>query len=119
MGNQYFSEVEMKCPHCGWFIEDPEFLEMLTLARIDAEIPFRINSWCRCRVYDKQIKGENNHTTGKAVDIFYANPKERAIIVFALIRAGFKRVGVDFKRNFIHADNNLEDKPYPALWTYL
>lgn len=118
MGNKYFSETEMKCPHCGWYIEDPEFLEILTLARIYAGIPFHINSWCRCKVHDKEIHGEGNHPTGKAVDIGYKTPQERARIVFALVRAGFKRIGIDFKRGFIHGDNNLEDKPYPALWTY-
>lgn len=118
MSNKYFSEQEMKCRHCGWYIEDPEFLEMLTTARIDADVAFHITSWCRCKTYDKEMHGENNHPTGKAVDISYDTPQNRAQIVFALVRAGFKRVGIDFKRNFIHADNNLEDKPFPALWTY-
>jgi zinc D-Ala-D-Ala carboxypeptidase len=118
MGNEYFSESEMKCPCCGWFVEDPEFLGMLTIARVHAGIPFPINSWCRCTKHDKEIKGEGNHTTGKAVDIRYSAPSERARIVFALVHAGFQRIGVDFKRGFIHADNNLQERPYPALWTY-
>ncbi len=118
MSNKYFYESEMKCPCCGWFVEDPDFLEMLTLARIDAGIEFIINSWCRCPKHDKEVKGEGNHTTGKAVDIECKIPRDRAKIVFALVRAGFKRIGIDFKRNFIHADNNLMNKPFPALWTY-
>lgn len=118
MGNEWFKESEMKCPCCGWFVEDEDFLEILTTARVDAQIPFHINSWCRCQKHDKEIHGEGNHTTGKAVDITYDSPRTRAIIVFALIKAGFLRIGVDFKRNFIHADDNLVDRPYPALWTY-
>ena len=118
MGNQYFSEYEMRCKHCGWYIEEPKFLEMLTQARIEADIPFYITSWCRCKPHDEQLKGSNNHTTGKAVDIAYNTAQARAKIVFALVKAGFKRIGVDFGHNFIHVDDNLEDKPYPALWTY-
>lgn len=118
MSNKWFSEQEMKCRHCGWYIEDELFLGMLTQARENAGIPFHITSWCRCPFHDKEVRGEGNHTTGKAVDIKYKNPQERAVIVFALVRAGFKRIGIDFKRGFIHADNNLEDKPYPALWSY-
>lgn len=118
MTNQYFSENEMKCKHCGWFVEDPAFLMMLTSARIDADTPFHITSWCRCEYYDKQLKGEGNHTTGRAVDISYSLPSERARIVFALVRAGFHRIGIDYKRNFIHVDDNLNDRPWPAIWTY-
>jgi len=117
MGNSYFKQSEMACRHCGWYVEDEEFLEKITQARILAGIPFRVNSWCRCAYYDKQVKGEGNHTTGRAVDIAYNNPIERATIVFALIRAGFERIGIDFKRNFIHADM-VEDKPSPAIWSY-
>lgn len=117
MSNQYFSEQEMKCHHCGWFLEDPEFLDRLTQARVDAGIPFKINSWCRCKGYDKEIRGEGNHPTGRAVDIAYGNPHERAVIVFALIKAGFQRIGIDFKKYFIHADMVI-DRASPAIWSY-
>jgi hypothetical protein len=117
MGNSYFRESEMSCRHCGWYVEHEDFLERLTQARVLADIPFRINSWCRCPYHDKQVKGESNHTTGRAVDIAYNTPQERATIVFALIRSGFERVGIDYKRNFIHADM-VEDRPSPAIWSY-
>ncbi len=118
MSNEYFSNDEMSCNcGCGLIIEDHEFLAQLTKARIEANIPFHITSWYRCKKHDEEIHGEGNHPTGRAVDISYGNPLDRAIIVYALIGAGFRRIGIDFKNYFIHADM-VENRPSPAIWSY-
>ncbi len=113
----YFKPSEMMCSCCGWWVEDDFLLSMLTAARIKSRFPYDISSWCRCEKHDKEVRGEGNHTTGKAVDILYHTPQQRAQIVFDLVWAGFRRIGVSFKSGFVHADC-VPGKPTPALWTY-
>ncbi len=113
----YFQDSEICCSHCGKLIKDQPFISMLTAARIRSGFPYVISSWYRCPGYDKEIGGEGNHPTGKAVDILYHTPKQRAQIVFDLVWAGFRRIGISFKDGFIHADI-VPDRPTPALWIY-
>lgn len=92
-------------------------LRMLNLARRIAGIPFVINSGYRTPQHNRLVGGVpgSAHTKGLAVDIRVRTPQEYKTILLALLKAGFKRIGLG--RGFIHADID-KSKPYPAVWTY-
>jgi len=96
---------------------NPALLSKLNQARKYAAIPFHINSGYRTPQHNKLVGGVpgSAHTKGMAVDIRANTPEEYKTILTALIRAGFKRIGLG--RKFIHADIDYS-KPTPAVWTY-
>jgi len=95
---------------------DATFLQMLDDARGIAGIPFTINSGYRTKEHNEKVGGVSNssHLVGKAADIKVGNGNERYIILNALIKAGYKRLGVG--QTFLHCDND-ETKPN-SIWTY-
>ncbi len=95
---------------------DNAFLQMLNDARGIAGIPFSITSGYRTKERNKMVGGVSNssHLIGKAADIKVGSGNERYIILNALIKAGFRRLGV--AKTFIHCDND-ESKPN-SIWTY-
>ena len=115
---KHFSLSEFACPDCGRADMDNNFLEMLDKARDIAGIPFVITSGFRCPEHNKKVGGRPNsaHLRGLAADIRVRGNKQRFIILDALIKVGFKRIGV--ANDFIHVDCDLT-KPYPRVWLYL
>ena len=119
----HFEIQEFSCPtHPNSGINmDNAFLQMLDDARGIAGIPFNITSGYRTKNRNKLVGGVANssHLVGKAADISVQSGNERYIIINALIKAGFKRIGV--AKTFIHCDNDsLEQggtKPN-SIWTY-
>ena len=95
---------------------DSNFLKLLNNAREIAGIPFKITSGYRSVSHNKSVGGVQNssHLIGKAADIAVGSGKERYIIIDALIKANFKRLGV--AKTFIHCDND-NSKP-DSIWTY-
>ena len=95
---------------------DNAFLQMLNDARGIAGIAFNITSGYRTKNRNKLVGGVANssHLVGKAADISVQSGNERYIIINALIKAGFRRLGV--AKTFIHCDND-ESKPN-SIWTY-
>ena len=114
----YFKNSEfLNCePVCTIYDMDDVFMEMLDLARLIAGIPFIINSAFRTVKHERERgrSGLSSHTKGKAIDIHCLESDDRMIIVDALIKAGFKRIGIS--ENFIHVDND-SDK-HTAMWLY-
>ncbi|MCK5015439.1 MAG: hypothetical protein KAS32_00040 [Candidatus Peribacteraceae bacterium] len=109
---KYFSEDEVKgLKH--------EFVLKLDKAREIAGIPFSINSGYRTPEHNKKVGGVPNsaHTHGVAVDLRARNGKEIYIIVDSLMQAGIKRIGINWGKNFVHADVST-DKPSPTVWKY-
>jgi len=118
MNLKYFSLDEFNCPslpNSGKNM-DSEFLSKLEHARELAGIPFRITSGFRTESHNKSVGGVANssHLSGVAADIAVGSGNERYVILNALIRAGFKRIGV--AKTFIHADTDFK-KPN-SVWTY-
>ena len=100
---------------------DNAFLQMLDDARGIAGIPFKITSGYRTKEYNKDLlkrgyKASKNssHLIGKACDIAVGSGNERYIIINALIKAGFRRLGV--AKTFIHCDN--DETKNNSIWTY-
>lgn len=99
-------------------------LQMLDDARSIAGIPFKINSGFRTKSHnayvggkmpDENGQGGSSHLYGYAVDISVTNSSQRATVLNALIKAGFRRIGI--AKTFIHADNDPE-KSQDVYWVY-
>jgi len=92
-------------------------LQMLDDARSIAGIPFKVNSGFRSKSHNAYIGGKENssHLYGYAVDISVTNSSQRDTVLNALIKAGFRRIGI--AKTFIHADNDPE-KSQDVYWVY-
>ena len=124
----HFSTYEFDCPSLpnSGINMDKSFLRMLDQARSIAGIPFTISSGFRSKEYnqsliDRGYKASKNssHLVGKAADIKVRNGEERYVILNALIKAGFKRIGV--AKGFINCDNDSVDQggvKSNSVWTY-
>ena len=118
MNLNYFSLSEFDCPGLpdSGKNMDINFVYKLEHARELAGIPFRITSGYRTKEHNKAVNGVPNssHLIGVAADIAVSNGSERFIILNALIKAGFKRIGV--AKTFIHCDT--DDSKVDSVWTY-
>lgn len=114
----YFQHHEFDCPTkkgTGELME-VKFLEMLDDARHIAGIPFYINSGYRTPEHNKNIGGSPNssHMNFCAADVHCANGQDRLTMVHALIKVGFRRIGI--ADTFIHIDTD-RNKPH-SIWLY-
>ena len=91
-------------------------MDRLQAARDLAGVPFVINSAFRSVSWEISRKpprsGRSMHCQGRAVDIKCVDSGSRYRILSALIKAGFKGIGID--NTFIHVD----DRDISLIWTY-
>ena len=110
----FFTEDEMKCPCCGKMMMDQTFMKKLNVARFMAGFPFVVSSGYRCPAHNEEVGSTStNHTTGQAADVRCVNDAERYNMIWAMIGAGIKGIGVG--KGFVHGDIN---RSIPKLWTY-
>ena len=105
------------CCRCGCqkVIINGKLVTMLEKARLLACVPFKINSWCRCKAYNDSLPDsvpDSAHLEGLAVDI--STDTNRAVILKSLRLAGFKRIGKGSR--FIHVD--IDDGKPEGEWVY-
>ena len=101
---------------CGKCDMDKGFLKRIDLARDYSNIPYIINSGCRCEAHNLAVGSTSlNHIEGKAADIKFTSNWTLMRIVTGLVLAGFRRIGINRKYKFVHVDNR--DKP-ESLWGY-
>jgi hypothetical protein len=86
-------------------------------AREIAGIPFVINSAYRSPVWEKakERSGTGAHTLGRAIDIRCNTDRNRFLIINALLKAGFTRIGVE--KTYIHADDS-PGHTQQLVWLY-
>ena len=123
---KYFKLREFVCScGCGKNKINRTFVKVLDAARAyskdenGSDIPFIITSGYRCENHPVS-KPTSSHIKGLASDILVKNSRERAVILAALMNAGFTRFGISSKKNgpnFIHVDLD-EDKIQGVIWTY-
>lgn len=113
---RFFKEKEFtRCtPPCKLTDLDEAFLYKLDEARDLCDFPFIVNSAYRSKAYElsKGRKGTSSHCKGLAMDIACGSSHVREAILSALIRVGFRRIGI--YPTFIHVDAD-EDK-ISAVW---
>ena len=92
-----------------------KLLSMLDNARTVAEVPFVLTSGLRTEEYNRKIGGveDSAHLYGLAVDIQCTDSINRFNIIYGLMVAGFRRIGVS--QTHIHADID-ESKPKYCLF---
>ena len=106
--SKYFKNIEENM--------NVDFLDKLDEAREYANIPFIINSAYRSPEHPLSIKNpSSSHIKGLAVDISAKDSRTRYIVLNALIKVGFNRIGL--ASSFIHVDSDL-DKSQNVIWTY-
>lgn len=107
----YFSEKELASltPSCSLKDIDEQFMKRLDFARTIAGIPFVLNCAYRSKEWDisKGRSGTSYHCKGRAVDIRCTTSTNRAAIVYSLLDAGFKSIGL--YSSFIHVDDRYRD----------
>lgn len=115
----YFSRKELECKCCGVCLISDELLGRLNHAREIAGIPFIITSGYRCEKHNDEVGGvpTSAHTKGLAVDIAFKNSNQCFKIVRALYDAGFRRIGINFAKSFVHCDVD-GSKPQDVLFKY-
>lgn len=114
----YFKPEEFTCKcGCGKNNMTKKQMDMLLTARIDADIPFVITSGTRCEEHNLYAGGNeySEHLTGEGTDIRCVFSGHRWIMLKALLKAGFKRIGIS--TTFIHVGTN-KDKPQEVIWKY-
>jgi hypothetical protein len=89
----------------------------LQVARDILGEPMVFTSGYRCLRVNKAVNGvlTSAHLSGMAVDIKFTSQDHAKKIIDAVIKAGFKRIGLGW--SFIHVDIDLT-KPHPACWLY-
>ena len=111
------NEFECKCGACDMGLKDMDLdlIKKLDLARSIAKTPFTVNSAVRCPSHNANSNGSETsaHLTGNAVDIRCKDSHKRFLIIDALIKAGFNRIGV--YDTFIHVDNDCS-KSARVVW---
>lgn len=114
---KHFKMGEFACSCCGEVDMDDTLLGMLNEARETAGVPFVITSGFRCEEHNANVGGTKGsaHTLGYAVDIAATNSRNRLVIVQALLKAGFNRIGI--AKTFVHVDVD-ESKPQNVMWVY-
>ena len=115
-----FTSEEFACQcGCGYDTPNPELIRMLQAARDLYGKPMRITSGCRCIKHNRNVGGASNsaHLDGKDVDIATPTGEARYLIITSLMAAGFKRIGINFKQRFVHADID-DSKPHPTIFSY-
>jgi uncharacterized protein YcbK (DUF882 family) len=114
---KHFKFDEFKCPCCGKATMRMEFCIRLDEAREVADTPFIINSAFRCPDHNWKVGGSlaSSHIMGCAADLRTKNSTERYRILHALMKVGFKRIGI--ADTFIHVDMD-PSKTANVIWTY-
>ena len=119
MTYKYFSQrdFDRANPKCDISQMHVPTMQKFDKAREIAGIPFIVNSAFRSVAHEKKMgrSGLSSHTQGRAMDIRATDGRQRFLILEALIKAGFKRIGVN--KNYIHADDD-PSKPDRVLWPY-
>ena len=135
---EHFNSKEFECGcGCGLCCPSMALILKLETARTIANIPFIINSGSRCETYNLEVGGSVNSSHLPLIEIYYDEESnienrielsyaadikadtthKRTLILPALYKAGFERIGLNAINGFIHAD--IDPNKHPAFWTYI
>lgn len=102
-----FKRSEFACPcGCGFDTVDAELLRVLQWLRDQTMQPVRVNSGCRCDLYNTTVGGTplSYHKKGKAADIVVVGIHPRNVAKYLSENLDSKRFGIGLYSNFVHID---------------
>lgn len=115
---RYFTEGEFTKarPSCSLSDMNESFMSRLDDARHIAGVPFVVTSAFRSKQYEiaKGRTGTSSHCLGLAIDIACSSNFNRLVILEALLKVGFRRIGIG--KTFIHVD--YDSSKNAAIWLY-
>lgn len=115
---RYFIEEEFTKarPSCTLSDMNDSFMNRLDEARHIAGVPFVVTSAYRSKQYEiaKGRTGTSSHCLGLAIDIACSSNFNRLAILDALLKVGFRRIGIG--KTFIHVD--YDSSKNAAIWLY-
>ena len=115
-----FSRHEFACKdRCGFADIEYTHVSMLQAMRTDLGRAIHTTSGCRCKIHNKRVGGKDNseHLVGEGTDHEFENTLELFEFIEAAIKAGFRRIGIDFEKMFVHLGSS-KDHHKPRLWGY-
>ncbi len=118
-------EIVCKCKKdCGAEEVTDGHLSMMQTTRNIYGSPLGVSSAARCKAHNKAVGGKDNSehiatkdSPAEATDHPYENTLDLHNLVTAAHKAGFIRVGIDFKNKFVHLGSSIHH-PKPRLWGY-
>ena len=121
--NKYFHSDEFVCKcGCGIFNLDDDFFAKLAEARRIADVPFVINSGCRCPVWNKEQGGTrlSGHVTTEVIKARASDIRAISVYVMSRILRGAilaEIPGIALGRGLVHLDtkNRRMIKAYAAF----
>lgn len=115
---RYFTEEEFNKarPSCSLRDMNEQFMARLDEARHLSGVPFIVNSAYRSKQYEieKGRTGTSSHCLGLAIDLACSSNFNRLCIIEALLRVGFRRIGIG--KTFIHVD--YDSTKNASIWLY-
>ena len=120
--SKYFKPTESGLDNGRYEKLNPKLLQLLDEVREIYDKPITVTSSYRGPdhpIEEAKPNGPGVHSLGVAVDIAAVGGTETLELVRAAIAAGFERIGISRKKNFIHLDiadkTNFKAK---SIWTY-
>lgn len=124
---RHFKAIEFDSPDkkgSGYSMYMP-FVILLDSIREATKVPIKISSGggYRTESYNrKQVKHpivNSPHLKGVAADIICTTSENRFKLIKCALEKGIVRIGIGFKRGFIHFDIDISsDKPQNIIWGY-
>lgn len=111
-------EVECKCG-CGFSEISSDLLDTVLKIRLEYDRQMTFTSGCRCKKHNANVggKADSAHITGNALDIAYKDLTDLYILIKLCYKYDVKRFGINFKKKFIHIDND-KTKVTPCVFPY-
>ena len=114
---EHFKLEEIRCPcgNCEPVIDQKHLVKMQTL-RYEFGRPIIVNSWHRCRAYNRKLKGsalDSEHIRGNAADVrlWHYTKSEQFELLLLAFKFGFQGIGI--YSGYLH----LDSRSTPTYWT--
>lgn len=121
--NLSLAEITCKCG-CGLAKLHPTTIEVFQNTRDYYGLPMFITSGCRCPKHNKAVGGvaDSAHTPNaegycQALDIRFSSARELFLLLKSLLKAGCRRIGINFAKGFVHFDTD-PTKPQNVIFKY-
>ena len=115
-----FSKYEFDCKETGKNEITPEFMGFIQSIRTSYNKPITVTSGYRDKTHSIEINKSTigEHTLGLCADIKF-KPEDLAELIYLAYTYGVTRVGIDFKKQFLHLGiATAQDGKKETSWGY-